>query len=455
MATTRVKPAVDYAKLNSVGKEQSSDEQPTEKGAHSDQTIQPNLPPPLAENLDEQIARKRLEVEKKKRQILQNLEAESIKIDNIVQSSYKTNDSNDETEEEPESIDLRKARRQEIAPGLQNKNRTKEPAEPRTTPNKNNVSEQLNIHTLRGMQRLQDEVNQKLAQIAPGFQNRPITTKTNKTNKTKQKKEKKIPKDKDIKHKTKKDQIKELKKQANRNMMSAYNSKTWQNLYTQWRTFLLFCVYYNMAFLPVQTDTVLIYMQFLSRTFKSVSSILNYVNGIKVLHLLHELPFPLLHREFQYKLLYKGLQRNNLHTVKRALPITPEILTQIFGSLDLTSDLESTFWFLILTLTFLFARAGNIIPYTTSTFENNKHLLQQDIFKQDSDGLIFLIKHSKTNQAAQRILTLPVLAKESSPLNIVSAFNHKNSFHKYKKTSPAFLYSKNGKLITFTRQKIR
>ncbi|CAH1777690.1 unnamed protein product [Owenia fusiformis] len=249
------------------------------------------------------------------------------------------------------------------------------------------------------------------------------------------------------------DQIKELKKQANHNMMSAYNSKTWQNLYTQWRTFLLFCVYYNMAFLPVQTDTILIYMQFLSRTFKSVSSILNYVNGIKVLHLLHELPFPLLNREFQYKLLYKGLQRNNLHTVKRALPITPEILTQIFGSLDLTSDLESTFWFLILTLTFLFARAGNIIPYTTSTFENNKHLLQQDIFKQDSDGLIFLIKHSKTNQAAQRILTLPVLAKESSPLNIVSAFNHKNSFHKYKKTSPAFLYSKNGKLITFTRQK--
>jgi hypothetical protein len=79
--------------------------------------------------------------------------------------------------------------------------------------------------------------------------------------------------------------------------------------------------YFKLSCYPVSLSTICCYAQFLSRSLKSVDSIRN---GVRVLHLYLDYPFP--HSEnFVYKLLIKGLVKTKQHFPRRALPITPDI----------------------------------------------------------------------------------------------------------------------------------
>ena len=85
-------------------------------------------------------------------------------------------------------------------------------------------------------------------------------------------------------------------------------------------------------YLPASLSTVCAFAQFLSRSFKSVSSIRNNLYAVKVLHILHGYDFTHL-EAIEYKLLMRGLARLKMHHVKQAAPITPDILAAIFNIL--------------------------------------------------------------------------------------------------------------------------
>ena len=54
----------------------------------------------------------------------------------------------------------------------------------------------------------------------------------------------------------------------------------------RWETYLMFCFYFELSYLPSDTNILSLYAQFLSRTVKSTNSIKNYINGIKTMHYL-------------------------------------------------------------------------------------------------------------------------------------------------------------------------
>ena len=87
-------------------------------------------------------------------------------------------------------------------------------------------------------------------------------------------------------------QIKELEKDIKNSTWSTFAVGTKRNLMTQWRTFLLFCAYFKFVAIPASLKTVCLYIQFLSRSFKSVESIKNYISGIRTLHLFLDESFP-------------------------------------------------------------------------------------------------------------------------------------------------------------------
>ena len=64
----------------------------------------------------------------------------------------------------------------------------------------------------------------------------------------------------------------------------AYAEGSRKNLKIQWESFLLFCLHFGLVFLPASTLTLQLYVQFLSRSFKSVDSIRNYVSGVRTMH---------------------------------------------------------------------------------------------------------------------------------------------------------------------------
>ena len=111
---------------------------------------------------------------------------------------------------------------------------------------------------------------------------------------------------------------------------------------THLRTYFRFCVYFQVNPVPCSKVTLLMYVTFLARTLK-LESIRRYVNIIRSLHLETGYSNALDHN-YAYQLLTHGVKRCTNSPVKRKLPITPDILLAIRGTLDLDSSLEASFW---------------------------------------------------------------------------------------------------------------
>jgi integrase len=227
-----------------------------------------------------------------------------------------------------------------------------------------------------------------------------------------------------------------LKAEVRCSRKAAYSSGTLKNIHLQWETFLLFCQKFSLKPLPVEPYTLSLYAQFLARSFRSVKSIQNYVNGIKLLHSFSHFSFPS-EQLWEYKIVLKGIEKNLNHVVSRALPITPQILLEIFHLLSMDDPVDVTFWALFLVAFFCMLRKSNLVPLTSAKFDASKQLTRSDITMLDS-VLLVQVKWSKTVQTKNRRFELPLPAIEHSPLCPVQAFKRMVKLIPVPPTYPAF-----------------
>ena len=217
---------------------------------------------------------------------------------------------------------------------------------------------------------------------------------------------------------------------------SAFAEGTFKNIKVQWRTFLTFCIYFGFNFLPSSLSTVCLYAEFLGRSFKSVDSIKNYINGVRLMHLMNDLEFSYLD-SLSLKLTLKGLARLNPHLPRRALPVTPIILRQLYELLNMDDVLDQTFWCLFLIAFFMMSRKSNLVPTSESNFDKNKQLCRGDIVISD-DTLIILVKWSKTIQFGERKLRIPLASIPGNVLCPVYAYKNMIRLVPADEDSPAF-----------------
>ena len=172
-----------------------------------------------------------------------------------------------------------------------------------------------------------------------------------------------------------------------------------------------------MSTLPASTETLSLYAQFLSRTFKSCSSIKNYISGVKTMH--HLLGYSVDHiNDFLINLGIKCIARMNPYCIKQAKPVTPEILLQFASVMDFTNSEDVVFWCLFLFAFFLFSRKSNLVPTTKEDVKNGKCLLHKDV----SNYLVVSFRFSKTIQFGERILETPLVKIPGSKLCPVTAY---------------------------------
>ena len=196
---------------------------------------------------------------------------------------------------------------------------------------------------------------------------------------------------------------------------AAFSEGTRANFICQWKAYALFCHYFSLLpLLPADLDRICMYVQFLSRSMSSPSSWKSYVGGVKVLHLLSGYPFPHL-ESWEYKLLVKGAAKLHPFTPRQALPITPAILLDIFQVLDFTRPVHVALWSAFVVGFFLFARKSNLVPPSMSSFDPSRHLCRGDI-RLSNEGILVHIKWSKTIQAGERYVLVPLAALPGSPL---------------------------------------
>ena len=240
-------------------------------------------------------------------------------------------------------------------------------------------------------------------------------------------------------------ELKSLRGQLRESTAAAFAQGTRRNLRTQLESFLLFCFYFNLNYLPASTETIQLYAQFLGRTFKSTDSIRNYISGVRTFHNL--LGFNTDHiNNYLVNLSLKGLARLHPHVVKRAEPITLTILGLIYDSLDFTSADNTVYWCLFLFAFFLVARKSNLVPTTKEDILAGKFLHVDDL-QVFQDFILVTFKWTKTIQLGDRQLVCPLIKMQCGKICPIAFLNLRKL--KIKNSNGALFCTKDGKIITY------
>lgn len=209
---------------------------------------------------------------------------------------------------------------------------------------------------------------------------------------------------------------------------------------------MIFCIYFNLTSLPASTETLQLFAQFLSRTFKSSQSIKNYLNGVRNMHLL--LGYPVEHiNRFVLNLSLKGIAKLNPYCLQQSEPITPKILLKMANVLDLSNDTDIVFWCLFLFAFFLLARKSNLVPSSHRDIKMKHYLLREDV-EEFKNHLIITMTWTKTIQTGERKLQIPLIRIKNNILCPVLAYKNMCKCISASSKDPLFLLP-NKKPITY------
>ena len=183
---------------------------------------------------------------------------------------------------------------------------------------------------------------------------------------------------------------------------AAFVTGTLQNLIAQWVKYLIFVTTFGILGFPAMEMTLSWYAQYLSYTFKSHASIVNYLSGVMTLHLLLDIDISGF-SGFMLKITLHGLRRQVNFEPKQALAIDPVTLLHIHQTLNFANTDDVVFWAICLTMFFLLLRKSNVVSDTLTDFDVNKLLCRSDL-KWGIDDVQVTLKWSKTNQFGQHLV---------------------------------------------------
>lgn len=231
-------------------------------------------------------------------------------------------------------------------------------------------------------------------------------------------------------------QLHQLRKDLSFTTKNAFVAGTWSNLRTQIRAYLLFTTYFELCAFPTSLQTVCLFVQFLSRTFKSPQSIRNYLSGLKFMHIIlgHEYSFT---GNYVLALVFRGIDKTLCHVPQRATPITPSILLAVSRLVDPNSDQDTTIMCASLFLFCLMSRAGNL--FTRVEHGITIGLLRRDVVLLDN-MLLVTFRRTKVIQFGRRVLEIPVLGLPGSPLCPVTFYKRMIELVPARPSAPLFLF---------------
>ena len=232
------------------------------------------------------------------------------------------------------------------------------------------------------------------------------------------------------------DWLSRLRKDVRHTQKQAFAAGTLKNLKSQWKKFSKFLCLYGDCSLPITTDTLCLYIQYLSRSLKCKASVRNYVSGVKTLHGLLNIEFPS-YDEVVVKLTFRGLDRVLNHVPQQAEPITIPLLLRLVGVLNGQDVFQSVVKCLFVFSFFLFARKSQFIPLSNAPTELVNLVTRQDI--RCSQNMLFVtFRWTKTRQPGSAPLVIPLAPIPGSPLCPVQAFNQMVNNVPAPPSSPAF-----------------
>ena len=191
-----------------------------------------------------------------------------------------------------------------------------------------------------------------------------------------------------------------------------------------------------------------LYAQFLSRSFKAVGSIRNYVAAVRLLHKLLEYT-AVSCDAIELRLTLQGIARLSRHLARQAAPMTPELLLAMSERLDLSKPFDATIWCLFLFPFFAMARKSNLVPADKNSFDKDKQLVRGRVLEGKGCLLLFW-SWAKNIQFGNRVHKIPLLEIPGSKLCPVWAFRNMCTLVPVPQQHPAFCLHSKGNIVPIT-----
>lgn len=216
-----------------------------------------------------------------------------------------------------------------------------------------------------------------------------------------------------------------------------------------------FCITYGLLPIPASQHTLCSYLAHLSNSL-SPNSIKGYMNAIRLIHLEGGFQNPL-SDNWELNMIHKGIHRLYGSPPKQKLPITVLILLDISRVLT-DSPVDRAFWAACLIAFFGFLRKSTLLP-SLSDQSSGKFISRYDVINLNLHSYNLQIRHSKTIQFGQRVLTLPYVRCDDHRLCPVRALLTHFGHSKLHGSYPLFDYVVSDTVKQFTHsffmQKLR
>ena len=124
-----------------------------------------------------------------------------------------------------------------------------------------------------------------------------------------------------------------LRKENIRTQGFKYTKNSAANIVSGIRQWLFFALYFMVPILPATVDPLVCFLELMSRS-SGYQHLKHLLHSVKFLHKALNLPFP--ENDFQLDMTLQGLKRKLARVPFQVLPITPKVLRDIFGQLDIT-----------------------------------------------------------------------------------------------------------------------
>ena len=168
---------------------------------------------------------------------------------------------------------------------------------------------------------------------------------------------------------------------------------------SQLKHYIKFCNRHNYNLVPISPQSLLRYVVYLAQTL-SANSIRQYLNVVRLIHFEMGFSHPLTQDEWvqhSLKSVVCGIKHIKGAPVNRKLPITVQILKQMYSLLNRYSSLDMTFWAACLVAFFGMLRKRSLFPAPGRPLYLT---LDQCIVK--SWGIVLHLVYSETIQYQQR-----------------------------------------------------
>ena len=217
-----------------------------------------------------------------------------------------------------------------------------------------------------------------------------------------------------------------------------YAKNSLRNVISNIRTYVFFITFFSLTFLPASTMDICRFLELMALTC-GYGHLKNVLSSLKYLHEAHGFQFP--SNDFNLDTTLQGLKRRLAKTPFFVMPITPQILLQMYEHLDMSKPNDLALWCSFLVAFYGLFRKANVVP-ESGPVDPSQTLTRNHIILDRRNKVVYIhVTFSKTIQFCQRDLFIPVPSNTNPALDLYRHMELLLDSVPAAGTAPAFSFS--------------